>query len=153
MPKKIESPQLIPVFEDDIRKHHTQNAERYLEIVKFWEVSCIIAKVSDLNWTREMRTYYNPLYESFSQLFKQWLYSLPAPSDFTERWSLYEANFENRLFCLRPPNARASPPLCTLHDVFRQYLFAVPSLLPQASETAMAYVHRWADPFLLTTTG
>ena len=41
--------------------------------------------------------------------------------------------------CLRPPDARGLP-LCTLHDVFRQYLLVAQRPLPQASDTAVAAV-------------
>ena len=80
---------------------------------------------------------YNVTYETFSSIQKQKLFSLPAPSEFAKNWSQYQNKFKDRFLCFRPPNSRGLP-LCTLHDVFRQYCIAVEKPIPDASETAIS---------------
>ena len=80
---------------------------------------------------------YNVTYETFSSIQKQKLFSLPAPSEFAKNWSQYQNKFKDRFLCFRPPDSRGLP-LCTLHDVFRQYCIAVEKPIPDASETAIS---------------
>jgi hypothetical protein len=76
---------------------------------------------------------YNARYEAFSTLQKARLFALPGPSEFGKNWSLYQSTFKDRILCLRPSSSIGLP-LCTLHDVFRQYCVTVEKSLPHASE-------------------
>jgi hypothetical protein len=81
---------------------------------------------------REFRSY-NAKYEAFSTLQKARQFALPAPSEFGKNWSPYQSTFKDRILCLRPSSS-VGLPLCTLHDVFRQYCVTVEKSLPHASE-------------------
>ena len=85
-----------------------------------------------INVAIEFRSY-NARYEAFSTLQKARLFALPGPSEFGKNWSPYQSTFKDRILCLHPSSS-VGLPLCTLHDVFRQYCVTVEKSLPRASE-------------------
>lgn len=91
-----------------------------------------IDSFATVNAAFEFRSY-NAKYEAFSTLQKARLSALPGPSEFGKNWSPYASAFKDRILCLRPSNSFGLP-LCTLHDVFRQYCVTVENPLPHASE-------------------
>ena len=85
---------------------------------------------------------YNEEFESFSKLVIKLIHYMPSPSNFAKPGGWGSIQKRNPpVLCFRPTSATGLP-LCTLHDVFRQFRCEISVLLPNDLATAEAVAAR-----------
>jgi len=87
---------------------------------------------------------YNEAFEWFTDPMIKLIYDMPSPSDFAKpgRWVPIQRR-DPHVLCLRPASATGLP-LCTLHDVFRQFRCETSVHLPDDVMTTEAVEARIA---------
>ena len=87
---------------------------------------------------------YNEAFETFSESMIQLIHNMPSPSEFAKpgKWGPIQEK-DPPILCFRPASATGLP-LCTLHDVFRQFQYETSVLLPNDLATAEAVAARIA---------
>jgi len=87
---------------------------------------------------------YNEAFDTFSESIIQLIHNMPSPSEFAKpgKWGPIQGK-DPPILCFRPASATGLP-LCTLHDVFRQFQYETSVLLPNDLATAEAVAARIA---------